>query len=117
MVGSHGFFLKPWRKRAGLSQKALAEATGYSQNYISMVERGEVPYNQKRLEALAPELGCQPADLLHPPEAVAVEDDDGLAKIIDWWQYISKRDREHIRRLAEGMVEHDSADSEGGSGL
>lgn len=60
-------YIKEWRKRAKLTQKALAEKIGYAQSYVTMIERGDRRYDQLFLEAAAAVLDCTPADLIARP--------------------------------------------------
>jgi transcriptional regulator with XRE-family HTH domain len=57
--------LRDRRMRAGLNQDELAELTGLSQSYISLLERG-VKNNPtaKTLRLLSKALGCAPGDLM-----------------------------------------------------
>ncbi len=52
------------RKRLGLSQEALAEATGLHPTYISLVERGLRCPSTRVLIALAEGLGARPSNLM-----------------------------------------------------
>lgn len=64
-------FIRAWRKyRNGMTQDKLVERllneTEYeiSEGQLSRIERGEQPYTQDLLEALATVLSCSPADLI-----------------------------------------------------
>lgn len=57
-------FIKSWRKHRGLNQEQLSERVGVTQETISKLERGALPYTQQTLEALAEALRCTPADLM-----------------------------------------------------
>lgn len=63
-------FIRTWRKHRGLSLEQAIERLGleiefpYSVGQLSRVERGEVPYTQDVLEALATIYGCEPGDLI-----------------------------------------------------
>ena len=52
------------RKRAGLTQAALAERIGLDQSGVSRIERGERPVTVDVLVAIARALGVPPAALL-----------------------------------------------------
>jgi transcriptional regulator with XRE-family HTH domain len=62
-------YIKAWRKKHGLSLEKLAEKLTtmelyeISEGQLSRIERGEQPYNQDLMEALATVLQCTVADL------------------------------------------------------
>lgn len=60
-------FIKEWRRKAGLTQKALAGALKVNQSTISSLEVGKFPYRQDLLERMAQIFGCEPADILRGP--------------------------------------------------
>lgn len=61
-------YLKEWRKEKGNpSQEKVADAIGVDRTTLSKIERGEVPYSQDNLEALAEYYRVHPADLLRDP--------------------------------------------------
>ena len=47
-----------------LTLARLADRVGMAQSSISRIERGEQPYSQPLLEALAEAIGCEPHDLI-----------------------------------------------------
>lgn len=63
-------FIRAWRKDRGLSLVQLADRLQteleieIDPSQLSRIERGESPYSQDNLEALAAVLRCEPADLL-----------------------------------------------------
>lgn len=63
-------FIKAWRKHRDLSLEKLSERLMVELEFdmsvpqLSRIERGEQPYSQDLLEALATVLRCAPADLL-----------------------------------------------------
>lgn len=59
--------IRAWRKEMGLSLSRLADRIGMTTSNLSKIERGEQPYTQPVLEALADALGCSTADLLMRP--------------------------------------------------
>lgn len=63
VVDTFGERLKAQRIAKGLSQPALAEASGVSQSTISRIERGDGGYTYENARALARALGVSVADL------------------------------------------------------
>jgi transcriptional regulator with XRE-family HTH domain len=62
-----GLPIVAWLKFSGKSQTWLAEETGYSEPYISLLASGKKRYNQDHLERFSEVLGIQPSMLLHKP--------------------------------------------------
>lgn len=58
------------RLQKGMTQEQLAEASGFSQNYISDLERGRRNPTVVTLYELATPLGATPQDLLSPQGAL-----------------------------------------------
>lgn len=58
--------LRRLRLQKGMTQEQLAEASGFSQNYISDLERGRRNPTVVTLYELATPLGASPRDLLQP---------------------------------------------------
>ena len=56
-------FVREWRDFRGMTQEKLAEAAGLTPGAISQLERGEVGYTQRSIEALADAMSCSPSDL------------------------------------------------------
>lgn len=73
------WFLREWRKDRGLTLEALASRIGSTGATVSRLERGQQPYSQPLLEALADALNCQPADLIMRPPGAA----DRLKAVLD----------------------------------
>jgi transcriptional regulator with XRE-family HTH domain len=48
--------IRAWRKHRRMTLEALAEKTGLTASYISMLERGQRGYTQETLEAIAQQL-------------------------------------------------------------
>jgi transcriptional regulator with XRE-family HTH domain len=61
------WYLRDWRKDRGLTLEQLANRVGSTAASISRYEKGEQPYSQPILEALADALSCAPADLIMRP--------------------------------------------------
>ncbi len=63
-------YIRSWRKHRGLTLSQLADRLvveleiEISEGQLSRIERGETPYSQDILEALAAVLRCEPADLI-----------------------------------------------------
>lgn len=60
-------YFREWRKEKGLTQDKAASRSGLSQGTIAKLEAGKIGFTQGNLEALAHAYGCEPADLLRPP--------------------------------------------------
>lgn len=56
-------------KKAGKTQAWLAEETGLSEPYISLLKTGKRPYNQRTEELLEAAFKVRPGALRHPPAA------------------------------------------------
>lgn len=61
--------IRAWRLARGFSQEELVDRVRnlgqpFTTSSLSRIERGDQPYNQRTLEALAKALGCEAADLL-----------------------------------------------------
>ena len=78
-------FIRSWRKHRLLTLGKLAERLKtelemeISQGQLSRIERGEAPYSQDVLEAVASVLRCEPADLLMRDPTQS----DGLWSLLD----------------------------------
>lgn len=78
-------FIRAWRKHRELTLAQLADRlrveleVDISEGQLSRIERGETPYSQDILEAIAQVLRCEPADLIvrDPTQA------DALWSLID----------------------------------
>ncbi len=57
------------RERQGLTQEAVADASGFSQQYLSDLERGRRNPTVISLYELAQALGVEPVDLLQVGES------------------------------------------------
>lgn len=53
-----------WRKKRGLTQSALAEASGVSQNFLSEIESGQKPGTAATLKKIADALRIKVDDLI-----------------------------------------------------
>ena len=57
-------FMRQWRQHRGKKLVPVAEHLHMSHSQLSRIERGEQPYNQELLEALADLYMCDVVDLL-----------------------------------------------------
>lgn len=63
-------FIKAWRKKRDLTLAKLSERLEVEESYevsegqLSRIERGEQPYTQDLLEAIARIISCEPQDLI-----------------------------------------------------
>jgi len=57
-------FIREWRKHRGLTLERLAERLETSAGNISRIEKGQQPYTQDFLEAVAEALSTDPASLI-----------------------------------------------------
>jgi transcriptional regulator with XRE-family HTH domain len=69
------------RKRLGLTQEQLAEKSGFSQQYLSDLERGRRNPTIVSLYELAQALGASHMDLLRPPRQKRVMLRDAGARV------------------------------------
>lgn len=60
-------FIREWRKHRGFTLDTLGSRIEMTGTNLSKIERGEQPYTQPVLEALADALNCSPADLIMRP--------------------------------------------------
>jgi transcriptional regulator with XRE-family HTH domain len=68
--------LRRQRLSAGLSQEALADASGLDRTYVSGVERGIRNPTVRVLQVIASALGVKPADLLAEEKSATDADGD-----------------------------------------
>jgi transcriptional regulator with XRE-family HTH domain len=61
--------VRAFRVKAGLSQEALAEASGLHRTYVSSLERGQRNVGLDNIHALAAALGVPPARLFEEENA------------------------------------------------
>jgi transcriptional regulator with XRE-family HTH domain len=90
-------FVRQWRQHRGLTQKELADRLETSAASISRLEKGDQPYSQETLEAIADALDCEPQDLIsHEP---------GTDAMRALWEQANPDDRETITGLARAILE------------
>lgn len=83
--------IRAWRKAKGFSLEELAPYAEMTPSNLSKVERGDLPYTQHLLEALAAKFRCEPDEILRSPEQAGkrANELDGL----------SPDDQEHVRAI------------------
>lgn len=91
-------FLREWRKaKPGRTLETVAAELHMSQPQLGRIERGDQPYNQDLLEALADLYGCTVADLLMRDPTAA----DGIWSI---WEQAKPGQRRAIVATAEALL-------------
>ena len=93
-------FIKEWREARAISQDKLVERVrervdSFSKSTLSRLERGEQPYSQPILEALAWALDCEPQDL------IMRRPNDAIWSIMDSLQAVPEGEREQIARIIQ----------------
>lgn len=93
-------FIREWRENRALSQDKLVERVRervdtFSKSTLSRLERGEQPYSQPILEALAWALDCEPQDL------IMRRPDSELWSIMDSLEQVPEEDRPRLARIIE----------------
>lgn len=91
------------RKRAGLNQAQLADATGISQSAISHLENGTRPLTLAWMRSFGRALDCSPADLLDDtdnPDRL----DDGERRLVGRYRAAAESEREVIERVTDAVV-------------
>ncbi len=94
-------FLREWRNHSGKTLVQVGELLHMSHSQLSRIERGDQPYNQELLEALAELYMCDPVDLL-------IRDPSEPSNIWSLWEHASKGDRQKIYSIAETIIDKDS---------
>lgn len=93
-----GSRIRYWRKRRGLSQAALTEASGVNRRYLSLLENGKnTNPSLDVLDRLADALGIDVTDLL-------ANGDPDRAAVIDLWPRLSPENRGAVRSVAETLA-------------
>jgi transcriptional regulator with XRE-family HTH domain len=85
------------RDERGLSYEDLAEMTGLSPSYVSLMSRGKRNISLKNLEKLAAALQCSPMDLIGDEPPIA-------ADIAEIWAAIPADRRELARQVLESFI-------------
>lgn len=90
-------FLREWRKKNGKTLEAVAEHLHMSHSQLSRIERGEQPYNQELLEALADLYMCDVVDLLIRDPS----DPEGMWTL---WEKAKPGERKQIVAVADALL-------------
>ncbi len=101
---SVGLKIKDERKRRGLTQRDLADATGLSEQFISNLERGQRHPGTKTLRAIAGVLKIQPAELYSDMPSTHNPLDPVLAKLGSILKDASAEDRARVVDVARSLV-------------
>lgn len=102
MKGRYPNRIREWRKAAGLTQPALAERLGTTNQNISRYERGERSLTVDLLLQIAPALGCRPADLLPDGESVW---DSQVHRLAAAFARLDEADRAALERMIVALAE------------
>ncbi|MDF9791422.1 transcriptional regulator with XRE-family HTH domain [Methylorubrum extorquens] len=90
-------FLRQWRKFRGLTLATVGDEVGMDGTNLGRIEKGEVPYSQDLLEALADLYGCEISDLL-------IRDPSDTQGIWSIWEQAQPAQRDQIVRVAKALV-------------
>lgn len=91
-------YLREWRKvKPGRTLEMVAAEMNMSQPQLGRIERGDSPYNQDLLEALADLYGCTVADLL-------MRDPTKPDNIWSIWDYAKPGEKKLIEAAADAIV-------------
>jgi transcriptional regulator with XRE-family HTH domain len=90
-------FLREWRKASGKTLVAVAEQLHMSHSQLSRIERGDQPYNQELLEALADLYMCDVVDLLIRDPS----DPEGMWTL---WEKAKPGDRQRIVAITDALL-------------
>jgi len=90
-------FIRAWRKYRGLTLEQLGGRIGMSASGLSMLERGARGYAQETLEAIAKNLGTDPASLL-------LRDPKNPEPIWVLWERAKPAQRAQLLAIAEALI-------------
>lgn len=90
-------FLRHWRKHSGKTLEQVADHLHMTHGQLSKIERGQQPYNQALLEALADLYMCEPADLLIRDPL----DPQGIRSV---WEHAKPGDKQKIVAVAKTII-------------
>ena len=92
-------YLREWRRvKPGRTLEIVAEQLHMSQPQLGRIERGESPYNQDLLEALADLYGCSVADLL-------MRDPSNPDAMWTLWEQAKPGERAQIVKVASALID------------
>jgi transcriptional regulator with XRE-family HTH domain len=94
-MGRH--FLRAWRQHRQRTLEQVADHLHMSHSQLSRIERGQQPYNQELLEALAELYMCDVVDLL-------IRDPSDPEAMWTIWQRAKPGERRQIRDVAEALT-------------
>lgn len=102
-------YIKAWRKARGLTLEKLSERllvereVEITDGQLSRIERGESPYSQDLLEAVADVLRCEPAHLLN------VDPGAGGNVMYSIWETLSPTQRKQATAMLRVIQGDDAA--------
>lgn len=99
-------FLRQWRTHRNKTLVQVGEYLHMSHSQLSRIERGDQPYNQEMLEALAELYMCDPVDLL-------IRDPSAKDSIWTIWAHASIGEKAQIEAVASALVDSDKKASNG----
>lgn len=94
-------YLRQWRKHRNKTLEAVADQLHMSHSQLSRIERGEQPYNQELLEALADLYMCDVVDLLIRDPS----DPNGMWSV---WEQATPAQRKQIVVIADALIKQAS---------
>lgn len=87
---------REWRKRAGLTQRQVADLLDVHESQISRVESGDSPYDRAYLEVFAQAYGCEPWQLL-------IQDPRDPAWLFKFLLSMPEADRKELFKIIQGQ--------------
>ncbi|MDB5429202.1 MAG: family transcriptional regulator [Caulobacter sp.] len=89
------------RKKAGMTQEVLAEASGVSRDMISRIEAGATGVRFATIEKLSTALGVDPAELFTPELAVGARQRAALSNLTARLAALSDKDLAWVTALLD----------------
>jgi transcriptional regulator with XRE-family HTH domain len=102
-MARHKTYLREWRKNHGpngersKTLEAVADHLHMSHSQLSRIERGQQPYNQELLEALADLYMCDVVDLL-------IRDPSEPESMWTLWERAKPAERQRIIAVADALL-------------